>query len=76
MDEYPKFERFSTVENDHTMKNNHGFTPVSFRHHQQMGISAGKTPVSYQSYLGECSAIAGSQGRSQLRQLFDGSANS
>ena len=41
-----------------------------------MGISAGKTPVSYQSYLGECSAIAGSQGRSQLRQLFDGSANS
>lgn len=64
MDVYPKIDRFSANENDHTMENNHGFTPVSYRHHQQMGISAGKTPVSYLSYLGECSALAGSQGRS------------
>ena len=30
-----------------TVKNGHGFTPVSFRNSPFMGTSAGKTPVSY-----------------------------
>lgn len=32
MDECAHIERISGADNDHTMKNGHGFTPVSFRH--------------------------------------------
>lgn len=68
MDEYPQIERFS-ASNDQTnirsiysMRPFHGFTPVSYRHPHDMGLTIGngKTPISYRSFLGDYSAFTGS----------------
>ncbi len=61
MDESTFIEKISSVEKtENTMRNKHGFTPVSGRQMPFVGVSAGKTPVSHVSYLGDCSAQMGS----------------
>ena len=60
MDECAVIERISGVEcnESNTQRLKHGFTPVSFRPVRQLagGMSAGKTPISYKSFFGTCSA--------------------
>lgn len=75
MDEGAVIERFSGINCNeaNTQRQQHGYTPVSFRQVYQVngGFSAGKTSNGYKSYMGAYSGQA-SHHDSTFRQMYGG----